>query len=428
MEASQTRGATTHVETRRRVAVTGLGVVSPIGIGKTRLWDSFMHARNGVGRITRFDASEFETQIAAEVHDFNPTDYMDRKEVRRNDRFVQFAFAACRMALDDGGFAITPRNAPEVGVLIGSGIGGAITWEEQHRILLDRGPKRVSPFFIPMIIINMASGIVSILLGAKGPASSVVTACATGGNAIGDAARIIQRGEAVAMLAGGSEAAITPLSTAGFCAMRAMSTRNDAPDKAVRPFDAKRDGFVMGEGAGVVLLEDFEHAQRREAKIYAELVGYGMSADAYHITQPDPEADGAARSMVNALRDARMDPSEVDYINAHGTSTLYNDQTETLAIKKVFGTHARKIPVSSTKSMTGHLMGAAGGVELIACVLTIEHQVLPPTINYEFPDPECDLDYVPNTPRKAPVTVAMSNAFGFGGHNAILIVRKYDGR
>ncbi len=412
----------------RRVVITGLGVVSPIGIGKTRLWDSFLRGHSGVQRITVFDPSEFETQIAAEVHDFNPTDYMDRKEVRRNDRFVQFAYAAARMALDDGGFAITPRNAPQVGVAIGSGIGGAITWEEQHRILLERGPKRVSPFFSAMIIVNMASGVTSILLGAKGPASSVVTACATGGNAIGDAARIIQRGEAIAMLAGGSEAAITPLSVAGFCAMRAMSTRNETPDKAVRPFDAQRDGFVMGEGAGVVLLEELEHARQREGRIYAELIGYGMSADAYHITQPDPEADGAARSMVNALRDAEIDPSEVDYINAHGTSTPYNDRTETLAIKKVFGAHARKVPVSSTKSMTGHLMGAAGGVEIIACVLAIEHQTLPPTINYEFPDPECDLDYVPNTPRKASVTTAMSNAFGFGGHNAILIVRKYDGR
>ncbi len=416
------------MEGSRRVAITGLGVVSPIGIGKPRLWESFMSGRSGVGRITAFDPSEFETQIAAEVHDFEATDFMDRKDARHNDRFVQFAYAACRMALEDGGFAITPQNAPQVGTLIGSGIGGAITWEAQHRTLLERGPKRVSPFFIPMIIVNMAAGVTSILLGAKGPTGSVVTACATGGNAIGDAARLIQRGDAIAMLAGGSEAAITPLSTAGFCAMRAMSTRNDAPSKASRPFDAQRDGFVMGEGAGIVLLEDLEHAQRREARIYAELVGYGMSGDAYHITQPDPEADGAARSMVNALRDAKMDPSEVHYINAHGTGTVYNDRTETLAIKKVFGPHARKVPVSSTKSMTGHLMGAAGGVELIGCVLAIEHATLPPTINYEFPDPECDLDYVPNTPRKTPITTAMSNAFGFGGHNAILIIRKYDGR
>lgn len=411
---------------QHRVVITGVGVVSPIGIGKDRFWNSLMEGRSGVDRISRFDPSGFDTQIAAEVRDFDPTDYMERKEVRRNDRFVQFAYAASRMALEDAGFAVTPQNRTRVGVLIGSGIGGATTWEEQHRILLERGPGRVSPFFIPMIIINMASGIVSILLGAKGPNGSVVTACATGGNAIGDATRIIQRGEADAMLAGGSEATITPLSLAGFCSMKAMSTRNDAPQKASRPFDAQRDGFVMGEGAGVVLLEGREQALQREAHIYAEVVGYGMSGDAYHITQPDPEADGASRSIENALRDAQMDPPEIDYINAHGTSTLYNDRTETLAINKVFGPHAKKVAVSSTKSMTGHLLGAAGGVELIACALAIEHQTLPPTINYEFPDPECDLDYVPNVPRRAPVRAAMSNAFGFGGHNAILIIRKHD--
>lgn len=410
-----------------RVAITGMGVVSPIGIGKDPFWDSLIAGRSGVDRISRFDPSQFDTQIAAEVRDFDPADYMDKKEVRRNDRFVHFAYAASRMALDDAGFAITPHNAGQVGVLIGSGIGGAATWEEQHRILLERGPGRVSPFFVPMIIVNMASGIVSILTGAKGPNSSVVTACATGGNAIGDAARIIQRGEAVAMLAGGSEAAITRLSMAGFTSMKATSTRNDAPQKASRPFDAQRDGFVMGEGAGIVLLEDLEHARRREAHLYAELVGYGMSGDAYHITQPDPEADGAARSMRNALNDAKMDPSEIDYINAHGTSTPYNDKTETLAIRHVFGAHAKKVAVSSTKSMTGHLLGAAGGVELIACVLAITHAMVPPTINYEFPDPDCDLDYVPNAAREARVNAAMSNAFGFGGHNAILIVRKYDG-
>lgn len=414
--------------TQRRVVVTGVGVVSPIGIGKDRCWASLMEGRSGVDRISRFDPSGFDTQIAAEVRDFDPADYMEKKDIRRNDRFVQFAYAATRTALDDARFAITKQNAGQVGVLIGSGIGGAETWEEQHRTLLERGPNRVSPFFIPMIIVNMAAGVVSILLGAKGPNSAVVTACATGGNAIGDAARLIQRGEAVAMLAGGSEATITPLSVAGFCSMKAMSTRNDEPQRACRPFDAERDGFVMGEGAGIVVLEELEHALRREAHIYGELVGYGMSGDAYHITQPDPEADGATRSMANALRDAGMDPSEIGYINAHGTSTLYNDRTETMAIKRVFGPHARKVAVSSTKSMTGHLLGAAGGVELIACALALEHQALPPTINYEFPDPECDLDYVPNTARKAPVRAAMSNAFGFGGHNATLIIRRYDGR
>lgn len=412
---------------QHRVVVTGVGVVSPIGIGRDRFWDSLMEGRSGVDRISRFDPSGFETQIAAEVRDFDAADYMDRKEARRNDRFVQFAYAASRMALEDAGFSITPANASQVGVLIGSGIGGATTWEEQHRILLERGPSRVSPFFIPMIIVNMAAGIISILTGAKGPNSAVVTACATGGNAIGDAARLIQRGEAVAMLAGGSEATITPLSVAGFCSMKAMSTRNDEPHKAVRPFDATRDGFIMGEGAGVVLLENLEQARRREAHVYAELVGYGMSGDAYHITQPDPEADGAARSMRNALHDAKMEPGEIDYINAHGTSTLYNDRTETLAIKHVFGPYAKRVPVSSTKSMTGHLLGAAGGVELIACVLAIQRGVIPPTINYEVPDPDCDLDYVPNAPREATVNAAMSNAFGFGGHNAILIVRRYNG-
>ncbi len=410
----------------RRVVVTGLGVVSPIGSGTEAFWQGLMQGRSGVRRVTRFDAAELETQIAAEVDDFDPTAFMDKKEARRNDRFVQFAYAACRMALDDSGFAITPANAGQVGVLIGSGIGGATTWEAQHRTLIEKGPQRVSPFFIPMIIINMASGVCSILLGARGPNSSVVTACATGGNAIGDATRIIQRGEAVAMLAGGSEAAITMLSMAGFCSMRAMSTRNDAPQKASRPFDAERDGFVMGEGAGIVLLEELDHALRREAHIYCELVGYGMSGDAYHITQPDPEADGASRSIQNALHDAKMQPAEIDYVNAHGTSTQYNDRTETIAIKRVFGPHARKVAVSSTKSMTGHLLGAAGGVELIVCALAIEHQVVPPTINYDVPDPECDLDYVPNTARPAAVRAAMSNAFGFGGHNAILIVRKYD--
>ncbi len=414
--------------TRRRVVVTGVGVVTPIGIGKDAFWASLVAGRSGVRRIQRFDPSQFDTQIAAEVLDFDPTAFMDRKDVRRNDRFVQFAYAAARMALDDAGFAITPHNASRVGVLIGSGIGGAETWETQHQTLLERGPGRVSPFFIPMIIINMASGIVSILTGARGPNSAVVTACATGGHAIGDAMRIIQRGEATAMLAGGTEAAITPLSVAGFCSMKAMSTRNHEPEKACRPFDAGRDGFVMGEGAGVVLLEDLEHALRREAHIYCELVGYGMSADAYHITQPDPEADGAARSMANALQDAGVDPAEVDYINAHGTSTPYNDRTETLAIKRVLGPHARRVAVSSTKSMTGHLLGAAGGVELIACALAIEHQVLPPTINYEVPDPDCDLDYVPNHARPAEVRTALSNAFGFGGHNATLVVRRYDGR
>ncbi|MGH2452507.1 MAG: beta-ketoacyl-ACP synthase II [bacterium] len=411
-------------EGERRVVITGLGVVSPVGIGADRFWNSLMEGRSGVRRITAFDPSALPTQIAAEVPDFDPTAFMERKEARRNDRFVQFAYAASRMALEDAALAITRANAGRVGVLIGSGIGGAITWEEQHRILETRGPDRVSPFFIPMIIMNMAAGVVSILTGAKGPNSCVVTACATGGNAIGDAMRLIQRGDADAMIAGGTEAAITVLSVAGFCAMKAMSTRNGDPARAVRPFDAERDGFVMGEGAGVVILEALETAEARGARMYAELVGYGISADAYHITQPDPEADGASRSMRNALADAHLPPEAIEYINAHGTSTPYNDRTETLAIKKVFGPYARRVPVSSTKSMTGHLLGAAGGVELIACVQAIERGTLPPTINYEHPDPECDLDYVPNVPREVRITTAMSNAFGFGGHNAILIVQR----
>lgn len=409
---------------RRRVALTGLGVVSPIGTGKDAFWSAMMEGRSGVRRISTFDPTPFDSRIAGEIPGFDPSAFLDRKEVRRNDRFVHFAVAATRLALDDAGFAITPQNRDAVGVLIGTGIGGVSTWEEQHRVLLERGPGRVSPFFVPMLIINMASGIVSMLVGARGPNFAVVSACATGGHAIGEAFRILQRGDAVAMICGGTEAAITPLSLAGFCAMKAMSTRNDPPERALCPFDARRDGFVMGEGAGVVLLEDWEHAVRRGVRIYAEMAGYGVSADAFHVTQPDPEGEGAALAMAAALRDAGCDPAEVGYINAHGTSTPYNDRFETLAIKRVFGAHARRIPVSSTKSMTAHLLGAAGGVELIACALAIERQMLPPTINYEVPDPDCDLDYVPNTPRPARVDVAMSNAFGFGGHNATLLIRR----
>jgi len=409
---------------RRRVALTGVGVITPIGIGKDAFWAGLMEGRSGVRRITAFDPTPYETQIAGEVLGFDPTTYMDRKEVRRNDRFVQFALGATQLALDDAGFAITPRNAERVGVIIGSGIGGANTWEEQHRVLLERGPGRVSAFFAPMIIVNMASGVVSIATGAKGPNVSVVSACATGGHAIGDALRAIQHDEADAMICGGTEAALTPLSIAGFCTMKAMSTRNDAPEKAVRPFDAHRDGFVMGEGSGILVLEEWTRAAQRGARIYAEVVGYGMSADAFHITQPDPEGDGAARAMQIALKDAALEPEQVDYINAHGTSTPYNDKLETLAIKRVFGADARRVPVSSTKSMTSHLLGAAGGIEAVACALAIERGMLPPTINYEYPDPECDLDYVPNTARPARIEVAMSNAFGFGGHNAILILKR----
>lgn len=407
----------------RRVAVTGLGVVSPIGVGHQSFWSALLEGRSGVDQITAFDASGYATRIAAEARGFDVLAFMDRKEARRNDRFVQFAYAAGRMALDDAGYVITAANATRIGVLIGSGIGGATTWEEQHRQLLQRGPERVSPFFVPMIISNMASGVTSILTGAKGPSSCVVTACATGGNAIGDAARMIERGDVDAMLAGGAEAAITPLAVAGFCSMKAMSTRNDEPRRASRPFDAGRDGFVIGEGAGVVLLEALEPAEARGAQIYGEVIGYGATADAFHITQPDPEGDGALRSMAAALADAGIEPEEIDYINAHGTSTPYNDRLETLAIKRLFGAHARRLAVSSTKSMIGHLMGAAGGVEFIACALALRHQVMPPTINYEVPDPECDLDYVPNAARPERMRTVMSNAFGFGGHNATLVLR-----
>ncbi len=408
----------------RRVAITGVGVVSPIGTGVQTFWNALMEGRSGVHRISAFDPSAFDCQIAAEIPDFDPSPFMDRKEIRRNDRFVHFAVAATRMALEDAGFAITPRIADRIGVIIGTGIGGARTWEDAHQTLLERGPGKVSPFFVPMMIINMASGIVSIQIGARGPNFSVVSACATGGHAIGEAFRLIQRGDALAMICGGTEAGVTPLSLAGFCTMKAMSTRNDEPQRAMRPFDAQRDGFVMGEGAGILLLEDWEHAERRGAHVYAEMAGYGMSADAYHITQPDPEGDGAARAMQRAIDDAGLEPAQIGYINAHGTSTVYNDKFETLAIKRVFGDQARRVPVSSTKSMTAHLLGAAGGVELIASILTLERQVLPPTINYEVPDPDCDLDYVPNVPRPARVEAAMSNAFGFGGHNATLLVRR----
>lgn len=409
--------------TEHRVAVTGLGVVSPIGTSTEAFWNALMEGRSGVRRIATFDPAPYDCQIAAEVVDFDPAAYLDRKEVRRNDRNVHFAVAAARQALDDAHLSVTPQIRDDVGVIIGTGTGGAMTWEAQHQLLLERGPGRVSPFFVPMMMHNSASGIVSMLTGARGPNFSVASACATGGNAIGEAMRKIQRGDAVAMICGGTEAAITPLSLAGFTAEKALSTRNDAPAKAVRPFDLHRDGFVMGEGAGVVVLEAWEHAERRGARIHAELVGYGASADAFHITQPDPEGNGAALAMRRALKDARLEPYEIGYINAHGTSTEYNDKFETFAIKRVFGEAAKRVPVSSTKSMTGHLLGAAGGVELIASVLAVARGMLPPTINYETPDPACDLDYVPNKARPAKIATAMSNGFGFGGHNSILIVR-----
>ncbi|TRY25475.1 beta-ketoacyl-ACP synthase II [Brevibacillus sp. LEMMJ03] len=409
---------------KRRVVITGVGVISPVGNDAQTFWNSLLEGKSGIGRITAFDASDYPTQIAGEVKDFNPEAYMDKKEIRRTDRFVQFALAATKMAMEDAKLEITAENAERVGVYIGSGIGGLATWEEQHQVLMEKGPRRVSPFFIPMMIANMASGAVSIQYGAKGPTSSAITACATGTNAIGDAFRLIQHGHADAMITGGAEATIRPMAFAGFCSAKAMSTRNDEPEKASRPFDIDRDGFVMGEGAGVLILEELEHAKNRGATILAEVIGYGMSADAYHITAPSPE--GQARCMKNALRDAGIEPTEVDYINAHGTSTGQGDISETQAIKSVFGDHAYKLAVSSTKSMTGHMLGATGGVEAIASAFALRDQILPPTINLENPDPECDLDYVPNQARKADVNVAMSNSFGFGGHNATIVLKRFE--
>jgi len=411
----------------RRVVVTGLGTLSPVGNTADEFWSSLVQGRSGVGMITKFDTAGYPTRIAGEVRNFDPLDFVDKKEARRLDPYLQYAVASSVLAVQDAALDTDKIDGSRFGVLIGSGIGGISTLLESHRNLIEKGPDRVSPFFIPMLIANMASGLVSIRFGAKGPNSAVVTACATGNHAIGDSFKIIQRADADVMIAGGSEAIIIPLTIAGFCSMKAMSTRNDEPAKAMRPFDATRDGFVCGEGAGIVVLESLEHALARDARIYAEIVGYGMTGDAHHMTAPDPEGSGAARAMTAAVRDAGLDVSAIGYINAHGTSTPYNDKFETLAIKRVFGEHARRLAVSSTKSMTGHLLGAAGGVEAIATVLALHHGVLPPTINYETPDPECDLDYVPNQARKQNVEVALSNAFGFGGTNATLAFRTYLG-
>ena len=410
-----------------RVVVTGLGALTPVGNSVEEYWAAIVQGRSGIGPITRFDATGFSTRIAGELRNFDPLKWVDKKEARRLDPFLQYALACAAMAVEDSGLNFDKVDRNRAGVLVGSGIGGIGTLLETHKILMEKGPDRVSPFFIPMMIVNMASGLISMRYGAKGPNSSVITACATGNHAIGDAFKIIQRGDADVMIAGGAEAIIMPLTIAGFCQMKAMSTRNDDPQRASRPFDANRDGFVCGEGGGLVVLEALKHALGRDARIYAEITGYGMTADAYHMTAPDPEGDGAARAMANALRDGSIGPSEVTYINAHGTSTPYNDKFETMAIKRVFGEHAHKLAVSSTKSMIGHLLGAAGGVEAIATVLAIHHGILPPTINYEIPDPECDLDYVPNQARKQEVDAALSNAFGFGGTNATLAFRRYRG-
>ncbi len=412
---------------RHRVVVTGMGAITPLGSDLDILWTNLVQGKSGVSTITSFDASELPTRIAAEVKDFDPEDYIDRKEARRMDRFVQFAVAASKKAIQDADLDIGTNADPErVGVIVGSGIGGLGTWEEQHMILLEKGHRRGSPFFIPMMISNMASGQISMLTGAKGPNTNVVTACATGSHAIGDSARMIQRGDADIMICGGAEATIRMVGMAGFCALRAMSTRNDEPERASRPFDIDRDGFVMGEGAGVLVLESLEHAKKRGAKIYAEVVGYGMSADAYHMTDPAPGGEGAVRCMRMAIRDAGLDLQDVDYINAHGTSTPVGDKSEIAAIKTVFGDEASRILVNSTKSMTGHLLGAAGGLEAIISTLVINKGVVPPTINVDNQDPECDLDVVPNQAREAKVDVAMSNSFGFGGHNATLILKRYE--
>jgi 3-oxoacyl-[acyl-carrier-protein] synthase II len=410
---------------KRRVVITGAGAVTPVGNTAEEFWAALLEGRSGIGAITRFDTTGYATRIAGEVKDFDPLKYIDRKDDRKFDRFLKYAVACAVMAVEDAGLKTDRVDASRFGVLVGSGIGGLETLLENYETLRTKGPDRVSPFFVPMIIINMASGVIAMRFGAKGPNSSVVTACATGNHAIGEAMRIIERGDADVMIAGGSEAIIVPLTIAGFSQMKAMSTRNDEPTKASRPFDAERDGFVCGEGGGLVVLESLEHARARDARIYAEVVGYGMTSDAHHMTAPDPEGDGAARAMSAALRDGGLEPSAVGYINAHGTSTPYNDKFETLAIKRVFGEHAKRLPVSSTKSMTGHLLGAAGGIEAIATAFALHHGVLPPTMNYEKPDPECDLDYVPNQARKQEVEVALTNAFGFGGTNATLALKKF---
>ncbi|MCT4606376.1 MAG: beta-ketoacyl-ACP synthase II [Marinisporobacter sp.] len=411
---------------KRRVVVTGIGAVTPIGSGKENFFNALKLGKCGIDKITKFDTTDFTAQIAGEVKDFEPTDYIDKKEAKRMDPYTQFAVAASKMAVEDAKIDLESINQNRFGVVLGSGIGGIQTLEEQYKKLLDKGPRRVSPFFIPMMITNIAAGQVSIRFGAKGPNSTTVTACASSTNAIGDAFKIIQRGDADMMITGGTEASITPLAVAGFCTMKALSTRNDDPKTASRPFDKDRDGFVMGEGAGMIILEELEHALARGAHIYGEMVGYGMSADAYHITAPAEKGEGGARAMQNAIDDAGIQPEEIDYINAHGTSTPLNDKNESMAIKTVFGEHAYKLSVSSTKSMTGHLLGGAGGVEAIACLLALTEDFIPPTINYTTPDPECDLDYTPNEGIKREVKYALSNSLGFGGHNATIVLKKYE--
>ncbi|BEH10414.1 MULTISPECIES: beta-ketoacyl-ACP synthase II [Geobacter] len=408
----------------RRVVVTGVGAVSPLGVGNAANWDALVSGTSGIGHITRFDASDLPVRIAGEVKGFEPEQYIDKKEVKKMDLFIQYAMAAAHYAMEDSGLQITEENAERTGVLVGAGLGGLPTIEKYHAAMLEGGHKKISPFFIPMLIINLAPGHISIKYGAKGPNLSSVSACATGTHSIGDAYHMIKRGDADAMIAGGTESTVTPLGIGGFAVMKALSTRNDDPAAASRPFEKNRDGFVLAEGAGIVVLEEYEAAKKRGAKIYAEIVGYGLTGDAYHLTAPAPEGEGAARCMKMALNNAGVRPEEVDYINAHGTSTPFNDYYETLAVKSVFGDHAKKVMVSSTKSMTGHLLGAAGGVEAVFTLMAMDKGVIPPTINYQEQDPECDLDYVPNTAREKSITYALSNNFGFGGTNATLLFKK----
>lgn len=409
----------------KRVVITGLGAVTPIGIGRDKYWNSLLRGKSGIDYITRFDTEKYDTKIGAEIKDFSPEDFMDRKEARRMDRFTQYAIAGTSLALEDGDIKLEKLDKERIAVVIGSGIGGMETLEKEHSKLLGRGPKRVSPLFIPMMISNIAPGQISMVYGIKGPSFAITTACASSTHAIGESFRMIQRGIADLIIAGGSEGAITPISLAGFNSMKALSTRNEEPTKASRPFDKERDGFVIGEGAGILILEELNHALDRGATIYGEIIGYGATSDAYHITAPDPEAEGAKRAMELALKDGKVHFSNIDYINAHGTSTYYNDKLETLAIKKAFKEHAYNLAISSTKSMTGHLLGAAGGIEAIATILAIKEGIIPPTINYENPDESCDLNYTPNILIKRDIKYAISNSLGFGGHNASILLKKY---
>lgn len=410
----------------KRVVVTGLGVISAVGNDVPTFWNSLKDGKSGIGLLTSFDATKFDSRIAGEVKGFTPSLYnISTKDLKRMDKFAQYAIASTAQAIKDAGLDLEKEDRERMGALVGSGIGSLYTIETEHKVLLDRGPSRMSPFLIPMLIVNEAAGQVAIAFGLKGPNSCVATACASGSHAIGDAFRILAHGDADVMIAGGTESCIVATGVGGFCALKALSQRNNEPQKASRPFDRERDGFVIAEGCGLVVLETLDHAKKRKANILAEIVGYGMSCDAYHMTAPDPDGDGAARAIKAALKDARLNPEDIDYINAHGTSTKLNDKIETLSIKKALGDHAKKVMVSSTKSMTGHLLGAAGGVEFVACCLSIRDNVIAPTINYDYPDPDCDLDYVPNTARKTQVDVCMSNSLGFGGHNATLIVKKF---